>query len=87
MSSYFIDSLRFSFTRDKLPPFGVKAYSQMGRYKTSQWLWRHACYLETKFVWNKMGSDGISAAGHIAIVEYYMLILMASMVDRYFPLF
>jgi len=87
MSSYFIDSLRFSFTRVKLPPFGVRAYSQIGRYKTSPWLWRHACYLETKFLWNKIGSDGISAAGHIAILEYYMFVLLTFVVDRYFPLF
>jgi len=34
-----------------------------------------------------MGSDGISAAGHIAIIEYYMFVLLACVVDRYFPLF
>jgi len=85
MSSYFIQSLRSSLTRDKLPPFGIKAYpSWIGGY---HWLWPHACYLETKFVWNKTGSDGISAAGHIAIIEYYMLVLLASVVDRYFLLF
>jgi len=87
MSSYFIDSLRSSFTRHKLPPFGIKAYSWMGRSKIDDWLQPHTCYLETKFVWNKMGSDGISAAGHIAIIEYYMVVLLASMVNRYFPLF
>jgi len=83
MSSYFIQSLHSSLTRDKLPPFGIKAYSWMGRSETDRWL----CYLETKFVWNKVGSDGISAAGHIAIIEYYMFVLLASVVDRYFPLF
>jgi len=87
MSSYFIESLRSLLTHDKLPPFGIKAYpSWIGGYKTNHWLWPHACYLETKFVWNKIGSDGISAAGHIAIIEYYMLVLLASVVDRYFPL-
>jgi len=87
ISSYFIGALHCSLTRDKLPPFGIKAYSWMGGSKTGHWLWPHTCYLETKFLWNKMGSDGISAAGHIATIEYYMFVLLASVVDRYFPLF
>ena len=88
MSSYFIQSLYSSLTRHKLPPFGIKAYpSWISESKTDYWLGPHACYLETKFLWNKMGSDGISAAGHIAIIEYYMFVLLASVVDRYFPLF
>jgi len=87
MSSYFIESLCFSLTRDKLPPFGIKAYFWMGGRNIDFWLQPHTCYLETKFLWNKMGSDGISAAGHIAIIEYYMFVLLASVVDRYFPLF
>jgi len=87
MSSYFIESLRSSLMRDKLPPFGIKAYPWLGNFNVTRWLWPHTCYLETKFVWNKMGSDGISAAGHIAIIEYYMFVLLASVVDRYIPLF
>ena len=88
MSSYFIEPLCSSqVMRDKLPPFGIKAYSWMGGSRTDRWLQPHTCYLETKFVWNKTGSDGISAAGHIAIIEYYMVVLLASVVDRYFPLF
>ena len=86
MSSHFIESLRSLFPRDKLPPFGIKAYSQVW-VGSSFWLQPHTCYLETKFLWNKMGLDGISAAGHIAIIEYYMFVLLASVVDRYFPLF
>jgi len=84
--SYFIDArvLHSLLKRDKLPPFGIKAYSWMGESKIDH---PHMCYLETKFLWNEMGSDGISAAGHIAIIEYYMLVLLASVVDRYFPLF
>jgi len=70
--------------RDKLPPFGIKAYSWMGVACNQL---HHTYYLETKILWNKMGSDGISAAGHIAIIKYYMFVLLASVVDRYFPLF
>jgi len=84
ISSYFIESLRSLFPRDKLPPFGIKAYCGS---EIDDLLWPHTYYLETKFLWNKMGSDGISAEGHIAIIEYYMFILLASVVDRYFPLF
>jgi len=88
MSSYFIESLHSSqVRRDKLPPFGIQAYSWMGRSENDRWLWPHTCYLETKFLWNKMGLDGISAAGHIAIIEYYMFVLLACVVDRYFLLF
>ena len=87
ISSYFIESLRFSLKRDKLPPFGIKAYSWIGRSKIDDCLQPHTCYLETKFLWNEMGSDGISAAGHIAIIKYYMVVLLASVVDRYFPFF
>jgi len=90
MSSYFIQSLCFSLTLDKLPPFGIKAYFWMswnGRSKLDHWPQPHTCYLETKFLWNKMGSDGISAAGHTAIIKYYTFVLLAAVVDRYFPLF
>jgi len=83
ISSYFIESLHFSF---KLPPFGIKAYSWMRASPIDDWLQPHTFYLETKFLWNTMGSDGISAAGHIAIIEYYMFVLLACVVDRYFPL-
>jgi len=84
ISSYFneLNFVRSSSTHDKLPPFGIKADSFWG-----DWLSPHKCYLETKFLWNKMGSDGISAAGHIAIIKYYIFVLLASVVDRYFPLF
>jgi len=87
MSSYFIKSLRSLFPRDKLPPFGIKADSWMGGSEIDDWLQPHTFYLETKFLWNKTGSDGISAAGHIAIIKYYMFVLLTSVVDRYFPLF
>jgi len=93
ISSYFIDAgpQHSLFNCDKLPPFGIKVgpwYNVwMGGSKTDCWLWPHTCYLETKFLWIKMGSDGISAAGHIAIIKYYMVVLLASVVDRYFPFF
>jgi len=86
ISSYFIVAGRLR-ERDKLPPFGIKAYSwMMGGSKTNL-QWPHTYYLETKFVWNKMASDGISAAGHIAIIKYYMFVLLTCVVDRYFPIF
>jgi len=88
ISSYFIDAvwaLHFLLKRNKVPPFGIRAYSWIEG--PDCWLWSHAWYLETKFLWNKMGSDGISAAGHIAIIKYYIFVLLASVVDRYFPLF
>ena len=85
MSSYFIKSLHFSLMRGTLPPFGIEAYSWVRA--GDDLLWPHTCYLETKFLWNKVGSDGISAEGHIAIIEYYMFVLLASVVDGYFPLF
>ena len=84
ISSYFIGALP-SLMYDALPPFGIKANSWLGGYDC--WLQPHTFYLETKFLWNKMGSDGISAAGHIAIIKYHMFVLLASVVDRYFPLF
>jgi len=82
ISSYFIGALP-SLMYDALPPFGIKANSWLGGYDC--WLQPHTFYLETKFLWNKMGSDGISAAGHIAIIKYHMFVLLASVVDRYFP--
>ena len=89
--SYFIDAvgaLHFLLNkRDKLPPFGINAYSWTEKSEIDRWLWYHAFYLETKFLCNKMGLDGISAAGHIAIIKYYMLVLLTSVVDRYFRLF
>jgi len=87
--SYFIDArvLHSLLKRGKLPPFGIKAYSWMGGSKIDHWLQPHTCYLETKFLWNEMGSDGISAAGHIAIIEFYMFVLLTCVVDRYFLLF
>jgi len=85
ISSYFIDALQDLLTRDKLPPFGIEAYSWVRA--GDDLLWPHTFYLETKFLWNKVGSDGISAEGHIAIIEYYMFVLLASVVDGYFPLF
>jgi len=88
ISSYFI---RVRLLHSKRDRFRINATanseSWMGGSKIDRWLWPHTCYLETKFLWNKMGSDGISAAGHIAIIEYYMFVLLASVVDRYFPLF
>jgi len=87
ISSYFIDAgvLHSWPLHDALPPFGIDALAYT--WMDARWLWPHTCYLETKFLWNKMGSDGISAAGHIAIIKYYMFVLLASVVDRYFPLF
>jgi len=87
ISSYFTDAglLHSLFTRDKLPPFGINANSLMDEFDSIyRWLWPHRFYLE---LWKKMGSDGISAAGHIAIIKYYMFVLLASLVDRYSPLF
>jgi len=85
ISSYFVDvgTRHFLLKLDKLPPFGIKVMNG----SEDRWLWSHTYYLETKFLWNKMGSDGISAAGHIAIIKYHMFVLLASVVDRYFPLF
>ena len=92
ISSYFIHMwLVHSSKLDELPPFGIAAavYSKSWMSESKpNWLVRpHTCYLEMKFLWNKMGSDGISAAGHIGIIKYYMFVLLASVVDRYFPLF
>ena len=84
ISSYFIGALQYLLTLDKLSPFGIEAYSWVRT--GDDLLWPHTCYLETKFLWNKVGSDGISAEGHIAIIKYYMFVLLASVVDRYFPL-
>jgi len=85
ISSYFIKLLYFLHERDKLPPFGIKTYSRMGRFQIPiEGLESHIFYLETNFLWNKMGPDGISVAGHIAIIEYYMSVLLACVVDRYF---
>jgi len=86
ISSYFIKLLQSELRYDQLPPFGIKAYLWLG-CDVNRWLQPHTFYLETKFLWNNMGSDGISAGGHVAIIEYYMVDLLACMVDRYFPLF
>jgi len=88
ISSYFIGPLDSLLLYDKLPPFGIKAYPWMGELSLiDHWLQPHTFYLETKFLWNTMGSDGISAAGHIAIIKYYIFVLLASVVNRYSPLF
>ena len=87
ISSYFIDewSVHYFIMHTKLPPFGTTACMDVS--EIDDLLWPHTFYLETKFLWNKIGSDGISAAGHIAIIKYYMFVLLASVVDRYFPSF
>ena len=86
ISSYFIDKWSVHSIKDtKLPPFGTTACMDISEIDDLPW--PHTFYLETKFLWNKIGSDGISAAGHIAIIKYYMFVLLASVVDRYFSLF
>jgi len=44
-------------------------------------------YREISFFWNKTSPDGISAKTHIAIADYFIVVLLTLMASRYFPCF
>ena len=92
IGSSFRNSRRWPMTRTderpgKLPPFGVRAVQLLEdedpHLLASTCQRMHTFYLETFFLWNGMESGRIIAETHAAIVEYYIFVLLSSMVCRY----
>ena len=73
-------------------PFGVKGLQVLEgidpyTYGVLESQGTLALYREISFFWNKTGPDGISAEIHIAIVDWFILVMLLFMVSRYFAWF